>query len=57
MKALTMNIHSHPREQEKEKYHRNIDLFAKYIIQQEIDVIAIQESSQTQPFYEFFYSY
>ena len=47
MKALTMNIHSHPREQEKEKYHRNIDLFAKYIIQQEIDVIAIQESSQT----------
>ncbi|MEE1313459.1 MAG: endonuclease/exonuclease/phosphatase family protein [Lachnospiraceae bacterium] len=47
MKALTLNIYSHPRKQDKELYHRNIDLFSQYIADNDIDVIAIQESSQT----------
>lgn len=47
MKILTLNIHSHPRKQDKQLYHRNITLFSKYIVDNEVDVIAIQESSQT----------
>ncbi len=47
MKILTLNMHSHPRKQDKELYHRNIALFSKYVVDNEVDVIAIQESSQT----------
>lgn len=47
MKALTLNIHSHSREHEKNVYHHTIKEFVKYVADNDIDVIAIQESSQT----------
>ncbi|MCQ2492740.1 MAG: endonuclease/exonuclease/phosphatase family protein [Lachnospiraceae bacterium] len=47
MKALTINIHSHFDKMDRISFEQNINTIAEYITRHPLDVIAIQECSQT----------
>lgn len=47
MKALTLNIHSHYRNMNKLLFHCNVESFSKMVLEQDVDIIALQECSQT----------
>ena len=47
MRLLTLNINSHSSTHEKEEYKRIIHEFADYVADEDIELFAIQECSQT----------
>lgn len=47
MRLLTLNINSHSSKHEKEEYKRIIHEFADYVADEDIELFAIQECSQT----------
>lgn len=47
MKIMTLNAHSHGADISENRFQRNLDALAECILQQKIDVIALQEVCQT----------